>query len=102
MVTGEIRARAWKPGSPDRRWNWTSKAFRATPWQRGAAMAENALERWRTRLTFVIKQSSRVAWYAGHGAVMRRMVERLEAKAPGPKRRVNKPKHPVPPMRRLL
>ena len=65
-------------------------------------MADNALERWRTRLTFAIKQSSRVAWYAGHGAVMRRMVERLEAKSPGPKRRVNKPKHPVPPVRRLL
>ena len=65
-------------------------------------MAENALERWRTRVTFAIRQSSRVAWYAGHGAVMRRMVERIEAKSPGPKRRIARPKHPVPPMRRLL
>jgi ubiquinone/menaquinone biosynthesis C-methylase UbiE len=65
-------------------------------------MAENALERWRTRLTFAIKQSSRVAWYTGHGAVMRGMVGRIEAKLPGPKPRVKKPKHPLPPMRRLL
>ena len=65
-------------------------------------MAENALERWRTRVTFAIRQSSRVAWYAGHGAVMRRMVARLEARSPGPKRRIAKPKHSVPPMRRLL
>ncbi len=65
-------------------------------------MAENALERWRTRVSFAIRQSTRVAWYAGHGAVMRGMVERLEARTPGPRRRVQKPKHPVPPMRRLL
>jgi ubiquinone/menaquinone biosynthesis C-methylase UbiE len=65
-------------------------------------MAETALERWRTRVTFAIRQSGRVAWYAGHGAVMRRMVARIEAKTPGPKRRVSKPMHPVPPMRRLL
>ena len=65
-------------------------------------MAENALERWRTRVTFAIRQSSRVAWYAGHGAVMRRMVKRIEAKSPGPKRQIAKPNHPVPPMRRLL
>jgi ubiquinone/menaquinone biosynthesis C-methylase UbiE len=65
-------------------------------------MAENALERWRTRVTFAIRQSGRVAWYAGHGAVMRRMVDRIEANEPGPKRRVGRPKHRVPPMRRLL
>src|SRR5262245_55080874 len=65
-------------------------------------MAENALERWRTRFSFAVKQSSRVAWYAGHGAVMRRMVRRLEAESPEPKRKVKRPSRPVPPMRRLL
>jgi ubiquinone/menaquinone biosynthesis C-methylase UbiE len=65
-------------------------------------MAESALERWRTRITFAVRQSSRVAWYAGHGAVMRRMVERLEARSPEPKRKVKPPSHPVPPMRQLL
>jgi ubiquinone/menaquinone biosynthesis C-methylase UbiE len=69
---------------------------------RGSAMAENALERWRTRFTFAVRQSGRVAWYAGHGAVMRRMVERLEAQSGEPKRRIKPPTHPVPPMRRLL
>ena len=65
-------------------------------------MAENALERWRTRFSFAVKQSSRVAWYAGHGAVMRRMVQRLEAESAEPKRKVKPPSRPVPPMRRLL
>ena len=65
-------------------------------------MAENALERWRTRFGFAVRQSSRVAWYAGHGAVMRRMVQRLEAQSPEPKRKVKPPKRPVPTMRRLL
>ena len=65
-------------------------------------MAQNVLERWRTRFGFAVRQSGRVAWYAGHGAVMRRMVDRLEARTPGPKRRIGPPKGPVPSMRRLL
>jgi ubiquinone/menaquinone biosynthesis C-methylase UbiE len=65
-------------------------------------MAESALERWGTRFTFAVRQSSRVAWYAGHGAVMRRMVKRIEAESPEPKRKTRPPKHPVAPMRRLL
>lgn len=65
-------------------------------------MAESALERWGARFAFAVRQSSLVAWYAGHGAVMRRMVRRLEAESPEPKRRTRPPKHPVPPMRRLL
>ncbi len=31
MVTGNIRARPRPDGSPDRRWDWTSTTFRATP-----------------------------------------------------------------------
>lgn len=65
-------------------------------------MPENALERWRTRFGFAVRQSSRVAWYAGHGAVMRRMVGRLEARSPELKRRIKPPTRPVPSMRRLL
>jgi ubiquinone/menaquinone biosynthesis C-methylase UbiE len=65
-------------------------------------MTETALERWRTRVAFAVRQSSRVAWYAGHGAVMRRMVARLEAESPEPKRSIKPPGRPVPSMRRLL
>jgi ubiquinone/menaquinone biosynthesis C-methylase UbiE len=65
-------------------------------------MRENALDRWRTRVGYAFRQSGRVAWYAGHGAVMRRMVDRLEARDPGRKRPIVRPKGPVPSMRRLL
>jgi ubiquinone/menaquinone biosynthesis C-methylase UbiE len=65
-------------------------------------MAETALERWRTRLTYAVRQSGRVAWYAGHGAVVRRMAQRLEAQSPAPARRMPAPKRPVPTMGRLL
>lgn len=65
-------------------------------------MQQNPLERWRTRFSYAVRQSGRVAWYAGHGAVMRRMVDRIEARAPGPKRPIKRPEGPVPSMRRLL
>lgn len=65
-------------------------------------MAETALERWTNRVAFAVRQSGRVAWYAGHGALMRRMVARLEAQSSEPKRKITPPSRPVPPMRRLL
>jgi ubiquinone/menaquinone biosynthesis C-methylase UbiE len=67
-------------------------------------MAETALERWRTRVAFAVRQSGRVAWYAGHGALMRRMVRRLEEQSgePPPPRRIAPPRRPVPNMRELL
>jgi ubiquinone/menaquinone biosynthesis C-methylase UbiE len=65
-------------------------------------MPQTGLERWGTRLTHAVRQSSRVAWYAGHGAIMRRMVARLEAASPGLKRVIRRPSRPTPNMRRLL
>jgi ubiquinone/menaquinone biosynthesis C-methylase UbiE len=65
-------------------------------------MPETALGRWSSRLGFAVRQSSRVAWYVGHGAVMRRMVRRLEAQAGAPKRVIKAPSRPVPNMRELL
>lgn len=65
-------------------------------------MPETELERWSNRVRFAVRQTGRVAWYAGHGAVMRRMVTRLEAASGAPKRVVKKPSRPVPNMRRLL
>src|SRR3712207_4617913 len=79
-----------------------SGAAPQVPWREDMRMSGNALERWRTRFGYAFRQSGRVAWYAGHGAVMRRMVDRLEAREPGSKRRVAKPKGRVPSMRRLL
>ncbi|HEX9906031.1 MAG TPA: methyltransferase domain-containing protein [Propylenella sp.] len=60
------------------------------------------LERWTARAAFALGQSGRVAWYAGHGAVMRRMVNRLEAESDVPRRVIPRPSRPVPGMRRLL
>ena len=65
-------------------------------------MPESPFERWTNRAVFAARQTGRVAWYAGHGAVMRRMVRRLEAQSGLPKRVVKKPSRPVPNMRRLL
>jgi ubiquinone/menaquinone biosynthesis C-methylase UbiE len=65
-------------------------------------MAETALERWGTRVAFAVRQSGRVAWYAGHGAVMRRLVRRLEERSGEPRRKIALPRGPVPNMRRLL
>ncbi len=65
-------------------------------------MAVNALERWRTRFNFAVRQSGRVAWYAGHGAIVRRITRRLEDEAPQARRPVRAPSRPVPTMRRLL
>jgi ubiquinone/menaquinone biosynthesis C-methylase UbiE len=65
-------------------------------------MPETAIERWSNRLSYAVRQSGRVAWYAGHGALMRRMVNRLEAQAPERRRRIAPPSRPAPNMRRLL
>ncbi len=65
-------------------------------------MPETPLERLANRAAFAVRQTGRVAWYAGHGAVMRRMVRRLEAESGAPKRAPVKPSKPVPGMRRLL
>lgn len=65
-------------------------------------MSDTALARWGTRLNYAVRQSSRVAWYAGHGLAVRRMAQRLEAELPKPQRPVKPPSGPVPSMRRLL
>ncbi len=65
-------------------------------------MPETPLERLANRAAFAVRQTGRVAWYAGHGAVMRRMVRRLEAESDAPKRDPVRPSKPVPGMRRLL
>jgi ubiquinone/menaquinone biosynthesis C-methylase UbiE len=65
-------------------------------------MPETALERFANRAAFAVRQSGRVAWYAGHGAVMRRMVRRLEAEPDAPRREPVRPSKPVPGIRRLL
>ncbi|MGH6925687.1 MAG: class I SAM-dependent methyltransferase [Propylenella sp.] len=65
-------------------------------------MPETALERFSNRVGFAVRQTGRVAWYASHGAIMRRMVRRLEQESGAPKRVVKKPSRPVPSTRRLL
>jgi ubiquinone/menaquinone biosynthesis C-methylase UbiE len=65
-------------------------------------MPETAIERWSNRLSYAVRQSGRVAWYAGQGALMRRMVNRLEAKAPEGRRRISPPTRPTPNLPRLL
>jgi ubiquinone/menaquinone biosynthesis C-methylase UbiE len=69
---------------------------------RDTIMSDAGLARWGTRLTYAVRQSSRVAWYAGHGLAVRRMAQQLEAKLPGPARSIKPPSGPVPTMRRLL
>lgn len=68
-------------------------------------MAVTALERWTGRLEFAARQGARVAWYAGHGAAMRRMIRRIESGLPDGHPRAAKiepPSVPVPTTRRLL
>jgi ubiquinone/menaquinone biosynthesis C-methylase UbiE len=65
-------------------------------------MPASPLARWRARAVFAVRQSSRVAWYAGHGAVLRRVVARLEEQSGEKRRVINRPTRPVAPMRRLL
>ena len=65
-------------------------------------MAVTGLERWTGRLEFAARQGARVAWYTGHGAAMRRMLKRIDAKAPGERPKIVPPSKPVPSMRRLL
>jgi ubiquinone/menaquinone biosynthesis C-methylase UbiE len=65
-------------------------------------MPETPFERFANRAAFAARQTGRVAWYAGHGAVMRRMVRRLESAPEAPKRTPVKPSKPVPGMRRML
>src|SRR3712207_2230042 len=55
-----------------------------------------------TRLNYAVRQSGRVAWYAGHGAMVRRMTRQLEAGLPLPQRTLKPPSRPVPSLRRLL
>ena len=66
-------------------------------------MPEPSIERFVSRVAYAARQGSRVAWYAGHGAVMRRMVRRIEEKLPdGERPRLRKPRGPVPSMSELL
>lgn len=65
-------------------------------------MAESGLAKWGGRLAFAVGQGSRVAWYAGHGAVMRRMTKRIAERENLPKRDIRRPEGPVPDMRALL
>jgi ubiquinone/menaquinone biosynthesis C-methylase UbiE len=64
----------------------------------GELMAETALARWTDRIGFAARQTARVAWYAGHGAAMRRLLDRQ----PGPRRPVRRPSKPVPDTGKLL
>jgi ubiquinone/menaquinone biosynthesis C-methylase UbiE len=69
-------------------------------------MAATPLERLVTRLSFAANQAGRVAWYAGHGAAMRRAVKRIDAqhdaKYPGTRPQIRKPRGAVPSTRRML
>ena len=64
-------------------------------------MPQTALELWTNRLSFAMRQSGRVAWYAGHGLVVRRMSRRLDAAAPE-RRTIRQPSRPAPTIRQLL
>ncbi|MGQ7792190.1 class I SAM-dependent methyltransferase [Faunimonas sp. B44] len=65
-------------------------------------MAATAFELWANRIAFAARQSARVAWYAGHGAAMRRLVRRVEAEGAAPRRPIAPPSRPVPGMGTLL
>lgn len=65
-------------------------------------MAVTGLERLAGRLEFAARQGGRVAWYAGHGAAMRAMLKRIDARAPDARPKITPPSTPVPSMRRLL
>jgi len=65
-------------------------------------MAETALERWADRIGFAARRSARVAWYTGHGAAMRRLLDRIAKQHPGQRRPMRRPTGPVPDSRRLL
>jgi ubiquinone/menaquinone biosynthesis C-methylase UbiE len=65
-------------------------------------MPASPLAQWSIRAAFAARQTSRVAWYAGHGAVLRRVVARLEEQSGEKRRVINRPTRPVAPMRRLL
>ena len=65
-------------------------------------MAITDFERWTGRLEFAARQGTRVAWYTGHGAAMRRILKRIDAETPGERPRIEPPSKPVPNMRRLL
>jgi ubiquinone/menaquinone biosynthesis C-methylase UbiE len=65
-------------------------------------MAESGLSTWVGRLAFAASQGSRVAWYAGHGAVMRRMTKRIAERENLPKPSIRRPDGPVPDMRAML
>ena len=65
-------------------------------------MVATPLERLVTRLSFAASQAGRVAWYAGHGAAMRRAVKRIDAQYPDKRPQIRKPQGAVPSTRRML
>ncbi len=65
-------------------------------------MAATPLERLVTRLSFAASQAGRVAWYAGHGAAMRRTVRQIDAQYPQSRPQIRKPQGAVPSTRRML
>ncbi len=65
-------------------------------------MAATPLQRLVTRLSFAASQAGRVAWYAGHGAAMRRALKRIDAQYPDKRPQIRKPQGAVPSTRRLL
>jgi len=65
-------------------------------------MPTTAFERWSLRAAFAVRQSTRVAWYAGHRALTQRMDRHFDARGELPRRFVAKPSRPVPGTRRLL
>lgn len=66
-------------------------------------MANRPIEKWAHRVGYTVQQTGRVAWHAGHRALMRRIVNRMEARQPEDRQfRIEKPKGPVPETARLL
>ncbi|WP_128292382.1 class I SAM-dependent methyltransferase [Afifella aestuarii] len=65
-------------------------------------MASVSIEDWTSGMRYAATQGARVAWYTGHGLVMRRMVRRIAARHPEATPRVEPPSTPVPSMGKLL
>ena len=65
-------------------------------------MSTSPLGLWTDRLAYAAAQAGRVAWYAGHGEVMRRMVRAINQRSPEGRREIRRPDKPVVGMRRLL
>lgn len=54
------------------------------------------------RLSFGLSQASRVAWYAGQGAMMRRALARIQSREGRGESKIRPPSTPIPPIGRLL